>query len=144
MAIADYCGTKKEWKTIHLYGFLKAKCHHKERPILPTIYKRGLGYGGNTWDVLCFKWIFRSKHVKRNKCDRSSFAWEGQINVLSNTWWMLGGLIKWTKMDRMQMKNSNFDSQSPWAHANETLVLRLPRSFTLMTYLFFKLTLQKI
>jgi hypothetical protein len=57
---------------------------------------------------------------------------------------MLGGLIKWTKMDRMQMKNSNFDSQSPWAHANETLVLRLPRSFTLMTYLFFKLTLQKI
>lgn len=39
-------------------------------------------------------------------------AWEEQIKVLSNTWWMLGGLIKWTKMDKMRMKNSNFDSQS--------------------------------
>lgn len=48
MAIVDYCGTKKERKDMHLCGFLTIECHHKERPTPPTIYRRGLGYGGNT------------------------------------------------------------------------------------------------
>lgn len=70
---------KKEWKDMHLCGFLTIERHHKERPTPPTIYRRGLGYGGNTWDVLCFQWIFRSKHVKKSKCD------QGNLHCLGRT-----------------------------------------------------------